>query len=882
MRRIRRAVTVALLSSGLFAGSLAFSSTSALGFLLHPYLSQITEANGKPLLLPWGLAFDPSGNLLVVDHFEGALDVFNPSDVFTAQSSLGGEIEQPSGMGISDTTGAVYVGEVQTLHVYKPEGGGKYREAESIGFRGVPFVKVDNSSGPHAGDLYVFNGGLYLVKPNAAGELLAPAEGLLPPPEGFSSSGEGGGLAVDGATGEVYVSNPEHGVVDKYNPHGEYEGKVSGPPGFQPKGLAVEESTGDLYAVDGANNVVDQFNAAGEYIGGTAETPAGPLSEPEDVAVSSSGHVYVSTHVKIGSGEVYLGSVEVFGPSVFAPFVATGAANGIARTTAKLEGVVNPEGKAVTSCEFEYGTSTAYGQTAACAPAPGSGSSPVNVSAEVSGLTPGTTYHYRVVAKDSTGTNQGASRTFGTFAVVPGLQTEAASAIEEPAAGEILATLNGSLEPDGADTHFYFEYGETEAYGSVSPALPGTDAGEAFAVEHAQTKLTGLKPETTYHYRIVATNSFGTEAGHDMTFATPSAVSGVQTEEATNIEVAGSTIAATLNGTLAPNGADTHYYFEYGETNAYGSVGPALPGADAGAAFKLEHVKTTLTGLKPYAVYHFRLIATNAFGTTTGSDLTFNTFGVVPPPVVAGLPASSVSQFTATLNGTLETDAELVNYHFEYGTSTAYGQLAPVPDSYTPITAKPLAVSQPLAGLQAGTTYHYRLVASSPGATEVKGPDETFATLPIPAPTVATGAASGVGVGSVTLNGTIDPHGWDTTYLFQYGPSTAYGQSWPTVQVDMGALQGAQPVIVNVPNLLPGTTYHYRLIATNGGGTTYGPDMTFTTGEYPAAIVQEPVSLRTLLVPTGGETATPSGKQAKKGKKHTKSKRKVRRKKRKH
>ncbi len=90
-------------------------------------------------------------------------------------------------------------------------------------------------------------------------------------------------------------------------------------------------------------------------------------------------------------------------------------------------------------------------------------------------------------------------------------------------------------------------------------------------------------------------------------------------------------------------------------------------------------------------------------------------------------------------------------------------------------------------------------------------------------------------------------------------------------------------MVVNVLNLLPGTTYHYRLVATNGGGTTHGPDMTFTTGEYPAQTVQEPVALRTLLVPTGGETATPTGKKAKtkakKGKKHTKSKHKTRKKK---
>lgn len=81
------------------------------------------------------------------------------------------------------------------------------------------------------------------------------------------------------------------------------------------------------------------------------------------------------------------------------------------------------------------------------------------------------------------------------------------------------------------------------------------------------------------------------------------------------------------------------------------------------------------------------------------------------------------------------------------------------------------------------------------------------------------------------------------------------------------------PVIVNMPNLLPGTTYHYRLVATNGGGTAYGPDMTFTTGEYPAAIVQEPVSLRTLLVPSElGKTTSPP-KQKKQSKKTKKRKR---------
>jgi phosphodiesterase/alkaline phosphatase D-like protein len=205
-----------------------------------------------------------------------------------------------------------------------------------------------------------------------------------------------------------------------------------------------------------------------------------------------------------------------------------------------------------------------------------------------------------------------------------------------------------------------------------------------------------------------------------------------------------------------------------------------------------------------------------------------------------------------------------VNYHFEYGTTTAYGLIAPVPDAFTPITSETLALSQPVSGLQAGTTYHYRLVASSPGGTEVKGPDETFTTLSIPAPAVATGASEGVGVGSATLTGTVDPHGWDTTYLFQYGTSTTYGSSWPSIEVDMGALEGAQPVVVSVPNLLPDTTYHYRLIATSGGGTSYGPDVTFTTTEYPASIIQEAPLVSLPKVTTTTITKTKSETKAQK------------------
>ncbi len=345
-------------------------------------------------------------------------------------------------------------------------------------------------------------------------------------------------------------------------------------------------------------------------------------------------------------------------------------------------------------------------------------------------------------------------------------------------------------------------------------------------------------------------------------------------------------VSATVSGTVNPDETSvTTCEVEYGPTIAYGNTAPCTQALPLEGSSPLAVSAELQFAFPPASLVHYRFRAGNANGSSVGLDNTFFSESL-SPPVVGGLLASGVTQFAATLNGTLKTSEGLVDYRFQYGTSTAYGSVEPIPDNYTPITGETVAVSQPIQGLQAGTTYHYRLVASSPGATAVKGPDETFTTLPIPAPSVETGGASSVGVGSATLSGAVDPHEWDTTYLFQYGTSTAYGSSWPTVQVEMGALEGGQPVVVKVPNLLPGTTYHYRLVATNGGGTTYGQDMTFTTGEYPALAVQEPPALGTFLVPVGPGrvlTASPkhkTGKKAKKtkkGKKHPRSRRKARR-----
>ncbi len=94
-------------------------------------------------------------------------------------------------------------------------------------------------------------------------------------------------------------------------------------------------------------------------------------------------------------------------------------------------------------------------------------------------------------------------------------------------------------------------------------------------------------------------------------------------------------------------------------------------------------------------------------------------------------------------------------------------------------------------------------------------------------PEASTNAATEVHQEQATLNGTVNPKGTDTHYYFQYGPTTAYGSS--TASTDAGAGTSTLNESATVTGIQSSTTYHYRLVATNAGGTVYGSDQTFTT-----------------------------------------------------
>jgi hypothetical protein len=197
-----------------------------------------------------------------------------------------------------------------------------------------------------------------------------------------------------------------------------------------------------------------------------------------------------------------------------APTVVTGAASSVGSSSATLNATVNPNGGEVSACKFDYGTTTSYGSSATCTPSPGSGMSPVAVSAALSGLTANTTYHFRVSASNAGGTSMGSDQTFKTLPPPPAVVTGAASSVAQTS-----ATLNGTVNPSGFEVSACrFEYGTSTAYGSSAPCVPPPGSGTSPVAVSAA--LESLGENTTYHFRTVATGPGGTTFGGDQTFTT--------------------------------------------------------------------------------------------------------------------------------------------------------------------------------------------------------------------------------------------------------------------------------------------------------------------------------------------------------------------------
>ena len=443
----------------------------------------------------------------------------------------------------------------------------------------------------------------------------------------------------------------------------------------------------------------------------------------------------------------------------------------------------------------------------------------------------------------------GSSVTFTTPAAKPLIRNE--HAFVTPFEARIEGAVNANNQP----TTCKIEYGKTTGYGSELPCEPETLAGgEQQAVG---ATVTGLQPATTYYYRIVATNGTGaTEGPEEFTTLTLEAPI-VESERASGLTPTDATLEAKVN----PNYQATSYSFEY-STEATGEVLEGSITTVAGAN-TLPAGGTGLTvavqagnHLTLNTIYHYRVVATNETGTTDGTVQEFTT---LRPPVVSTGEAVGVAQTSARVTGTVNPEGLASTYEFQYGTRTSYEQSSPILQAGEGSGA--MTAPGSLTDLAPSTLYHYRLVATNDDGTSY-GEDQTLTTLPGTPPTATTGGASAVSQNAATISGTIGTNGRQTSYGFEIG--TEAGNYGPAT--GLGSLGGdaTQTVSVSLGELQPATTYHYRVLAVNGDGASYGADQAFTTPGFPTLVTVPPapplIATPAIAFPAeakGSETSTP-------------------------
>jgi hypothetical protein len=592
-------VLTTLLASICALAALALGGATANAAITHPYT---------------GTSFGPSGT--GAGSFGKVIGVAvdsRNSDVFVLDRSEGGRVYK------FDASGEPVDFSGSGTNVVQGVGSAFPAEGE---------VAVDGSTGPDAGDIYVANSnGVRIYGENGAflGEL---------------TGGEMCGVAVD-PSGNVYVGvYPE--TVRRYAPssspvtNSDEDGSIAGI-AYGVCNVAADEA-GDVYAANSEGGGITKYDAlqfgslspVGASIGGRASTLAVDQSSEEVFADSSRVVVQYDTSVEPAkmldssggsgapgalessfgvavnaSGELYAGDggrVEIFGGLESVPGVQTEAAGLLTASQATLHGSVEPSGVEVTGCVFEYGEGS-LDHSVPCTPAPPYTGSRVEVSAVLSGLSPGTTYRYRIAASTSHGAYQGEEQSFTTAG--PRVSSER---VENIGAGS--ASLGANIDAGGEATTYRLEYGTSSAYGTTTTPVE-LEGNEAFV----EVPIRGLAPKTTYHFRFVAVNVLATSYGEDTTFTTAEVV----TNE--SVSQVGST-NATIGAEIDPRGTPTSYEVEYGTSTAYGTNTPPV-GVGAGEA--RVPVVAHLSELQPGVAYHFRFVAISAQGNAVGADTGFST-----------------------------------------------------------------------------------------------------------------------------------------------------------------------------------------------------------------------------------------------------------------
>jgi hypothetical protein len=354
-------------------------------------------------------------------------------------------------------------------------------------------------------------------------------------------------------------------------------------------------------------------------------------------------------------------------------------------------------------------------------------------------LAPTTTYFYRVVATNGTGTADGKVESFTTPALEAPIVDGEEASNETPNS----ATLEAQVNPNSQETTYAFEYATTRAAVEAGAGTTTVAGVEPIAASFGDVTVTVSTGETlssglTYFYRVVARNAVGTTDGTVQEFMAvdkPLVTSGAVQE------VTRSTVTLTA-GMIDPVGAATTYSYLYidqagyeaglseNPQNPYAKGASSLPEHELAASFATEPgTMTILRELKPETTYHFALAARNFLGMTIGTDGTFTT-GPARPPTASTGGATAVGNSRATVTGVITPNGLETSWELQLGSEA--GNYLPVAFGVVGGASGATPVSVELGSLPAGVVFHYRFVATNQDGTS-EGTDQSFTTVGLPA-----------------------------------------------------------------------------------------------------------------------------------------------------
>jgi hypothetical protein len=512
----------------------------------------------------------------------GAATGFVYAGSFGSEGSGEGQLKEPTGVAVDNATGDVYVIDHGNTRIDEFSAAGAFIRsfnggaAPSGALRNPAAIAVDNSGDPldpSDGDVYVADSrgypentiykfdedGTYIgqiVEGKEGGVALYTLHGLAVDPsgtlwarvanaiyrysdalnnsflgefftsEGFLTNGpDGPGLAVN-SEDDLYakVKSGEEGVFSEFGPTGELlREKV-----IHSSAVAADPSTNDFYFITPPDNesqevvsyspagvVLEQFGAGDFGHAETGELGNGIAVNPPDASDEAFRAMYVTNFEQ--------GKLAVF-RYLTMPSVTTEKASATSETSVMLTGKVNPGGVPVTQCVFEYGTSASYGHSVPCSSNPGSSSEEVTVSANVTGLTGGSEYHFRLTATNADGEKLGVAYSRGLDEVFlaptpPVIVSQSALDVASNS-----ATLSAQVRTGGAEAAYVFEYapagGTFQALAAEAQGagvIPGGVAETTVSL-HVQ----GLSPVSPYEFRIVVSNAAGSQTGEPIAFTTQS------------------------------------------------------------------------------------------------------------------------------------------------------------------------------------------------------------------------------------------------------------------------------------------------------------------------------------------------------------------------